>query len=126
MNDLEIINGSINETFSNNKYFYEVSVDSNVSTLIFSYDIDQNNTITIYGNDELTDGENHVYVEMYDGNEVITYTFLVNKEVVNNIISTNIKENNNDNNFDFLRVPMISSISFIIIVILFCIIFRKK
>lgn len=122
---LDILNGNINEVFNPDIYEYEVSVDSSVSTLIFSYDIDSDYNVTIYGNDELTDGENHVYFEVSDEESVVTYTFLVNKEVTNSVFSYK-EEVQDDSYFYKHKEVIISIISLVIIVLLFILIFRKK
>lgn len=122
IDNLEIINGSINQMFNKDKFEYVVSVDSSVSTLIFSYDLVEDAEVTIYGNDELTDGENHVYLEVYSNDKVTTYTFVVNKETVNEVFNYEVSM---QKEFKY-KTPIIFGSCFILIVVLFCIIFKKK
>lgn len=122
IDNLEIINGSINQMFNKDKFEYVVSVDSSVSTLIFSYDLVEDAEVTIYGNDELTDGENHVYLEVYSNDKVTTYTFVVNKETVNEVFNYEVSM---QKEFKY-KTPIIFGCCFILIVVLFCIIFKKK
>lgn len=124
--NLTIENGNMNNIFSQDIYEYEVSVDSSVSSLIFSYDLSDEYNVTIYGNDELTGGENHVYLEVSDDNSVTSYIFVVDKEETEQVFNYNIKEEENLNYFYKNKELIISGISFILIVLLFVIIFKKR
>jgi len=91
LNNLEILNGSITPVFDSNIKDYEVEVSDTTISLVMQYDTDENNKITIYGNDNLLNGENHVLIEVYDGNNVNTYTLTVYKGLKD--VSTKINEN---------------------------------
>ena len=91
LNNLEILNGSITPVFDSNIKDYEVEVSDTTISLVMQYDTDENNKITIYGNDNLLNGENHVLIEVYDGNKVNTYTLTVYKGLKD--VSTKINEN---------------------------------
>ena len=79
LNNLEILNGSITPVFNSILKNYEVHVDDTVISLVMQYDTDNSNKVTIYGNDNLLNGENHVLIEVYDGNKLDTYTLTVYK-----------------------------------------------
>ena len=91
LNNLEILNGSITPVFDSSIKDYEVEVSDTTISLVMQYDTDENNKITIYGNDNLLNGENHVLIEVYDGNKVNTYTLTVYKGLKD--VSTKINEN---------------------------------
>ena len=85
LNNLKILNGSITPVFDSSIKDYEVEVSDTVISLVMEYDTDENNSITIYGNHNLSIGENHVLVEVYDGTNVNTYTLTVYKGISSTI-----------------------------------------
>ncbi len=91
LNNLEILNGSITPVFDSNIKNYEVEVSDTAISLVMQYESDENSKVTIYGNDNLLNGENHVLIEVYDGNKVNTYTLTVYKGLKD--VSTKINEN---------------------------------
>ena len=130
LEDLKILNGSISPDFKSNVYEYEVVVDNTTFSLLINYQISNDKTIVIYGNDNLTEGQNHVLIEICDGKTVETYTLNVFKEETKSAASYE--------EFDSIEVPIentllkdittpgIFGIGFLIIIILFCIIFKRK
>jgi len=128
LDSLEILNGSITPEFKPEEYNYEVLVDENTLSLEIKYTAPKSSSVTIYGNDYLTSGENHVLIEVYES-EVKTYTLTVYKEEakVSSVISNYEKvEVDARSKFNEFITPAISITCFILIVFLFCIIFRKK
>ena len=129
LNNLQVLNGSLSPDFSSNIYEYEVEVDDAIS-LILEYDSQNDAPVTIYGNDNLTEGENHVLIEVFD-EKVTTYTLVVNKK-------TATAAANYHNTYEKVEVPIkneflndlitpgISVICFITIAILFAVIFHKR
>lgn len=91
LNNLEILNGSITPKFDSNIKDYEVEVSDTVISLVMQYESDNDSKVSIYGNDNLSNGENHVLIEVYDGNKVNTYTLTVYKGLKD--VSTKINEN---------------------------------
>ena len=85
LNNLKILNGSITPVFDSSIKDYDVEVSDTVISLVMEYDTDENNSITIYGNDNLSIGENHVLIEVYDGTNVNTYTLTVYKGISSTI-----------------------------------------
>lgn len=129
LEDLEVLNGSMTPEFKPGIYEYNVVVDENVMSLILDYQTLNDASVTIYGNDYLTSGENHVLIELYDG-QVKTYTLTVMKEESSFVsLFDNEYEKVEVGNFgvwkDYLT-PGISVLCFLTIVILFCVIFRKN
>ena len=129
LNSLKVLNGSLSPNFNSNIYEYEVEVDDAIS-LILEYDTSDNATVTIYGNDNLTEGENHVLIEVFD-EKVITYTLLVNKKTTETVagydnIYEKVEVSIKDEFLHDLITPGITVICFITIVILYSIIFHKR
>lgn len=130
LNNLEVVNGSISPEFKSDIFEYQVEVENDVLALVLDYDAPKNATITVYGNDYLTDGENHVIIEVYE-NELVTYTLTVYKEesqTVAGIENTyeKVEISANDSWAKDLITPGIGIVCFMTIIMLFCIIFRKK
>ncbi len=127
--DLNVLNGSINPSFSSNIFEYTVIV-SDVDKLELDLKVDKDLPVTIYGNDYLTDGENHVLIEIYD-EKVNTYILTVYKnseEAVTNVVSNTqkVEITTNDLLREDLLTPGIIATCFFIIVLLYVIIFHKK
>lgn len=129
LNDLEAVNGSMSPQFSPSILEYNVSVDEDVMSLILNYDAPIDATVTIHGNNYLTEGENHVLIEVYQ-NELVTYKLTVFKsssETMSGIMNDYQKVEVMESRwYDNLITPGISIVCFLTIVILFCIIFKKK
>ena len=128
LNNLNILNGSISPTFSPNVYDYNVEVVDAIS-LILEYDCDY--PITIYGNENLTEGESHVLIEVFDGSKVNTYTLVVNNKSTKEVASFNndyakVEIDAHSEVFNDIITPLISVVCFMTIVILFCLIFHKR
>lgn len=125
--DLKVLNGTMTPTFSSNVYEYNVEVDD-VDTLELEYIVDKELPVTIYGNEELTDGENHVLLEIYE-ERVTTYTLNVYKNADRLVMSDSIhstKAEINDNGFlNDILTPCIAVSCFMIIIILYSIVFHK-
>ena len=127
--DLNVLNGSINPSFSSNIFEYTIIV-SDVDKLELDLKVDKDLPVTIYGNDYLTDGENHVLIEIYD-EKVNTYILTVYKnseEAVTNVVSNTqkVEITTNDLLRDDILTPGIIATCFFIIVLLYVIIFHKK
>ena len=129
LNKLNVVNGSMTPSFSPKVLDYEVEVDDAIS-LVLEYEAENDAPVTIYGNDNLTEGENHVLIEVFD-EKVTTYTLLVNKKVHMPVAKF-------ENTYEKVEVPVrseflndlvtpgISVICFITIAVLFSIIFHSN
>ena len=126
--NLEVLNGEISPNFSSEVFNYVVNVNKDILTLVFNYDTCDNCTVTVYGNNNLTPGENHVLIEVYD-DKVTTYTLVVNKEytsetpVFKDVNSAKEIKDVSDKSY---ITPLIGTLCFFTILALFCIIFHKK
>ncbi len=126
LNDFTVKNGYMTSEFNPEVFSYEIELEEDEDTLDFTYNA--TGKVSIYGNDNLTYGDNHIIIEVYD-EKVVTYTFLVHKEKIKEasaipmeIQSPSIK----DNIINDIKTPGIAVLTFLIIAILYCIIFRKK
>ena len=130
LNSLEVVNGSISPEFKPDVFEYTVNVSDEVLALVLNCKADEGATITVYGNDYLTEGENHVIIEVYK-DELITYTLTVYKseetEVVDMYTNAQVLEVSQDSPWyeDYI-IPIISICCFITIITLFSIIFKKN
>ena len=127
--DLNVLNGNISPNFNSNIFEYTVIV-SNVDKLELDLKADKDLPVTIYGNDYLTDGENHVLIEIYD-EKLTTYVLTVYKnsdEVVTNVVNDVQKVEINTSSLlqEDILTPGIIAVCFIIIVFLYVTIFHKK
>lgn len=130
LESLEILNGDMTPKFNPNIYEYDVEVDDSAISLLFDYNVSENASVTIYGNDNLTYGQNHVLLEIYDG-QLKTYTFKVYKEKTAEVSSFNnsyekVEVSMQDQFLNDLITPGISSLCFLTIITLFCVIFKTK
>lgn len=124
---LEILNGSITPQFNTNIFDYDVYVDDTVFFLDLKYN--ENIDIVVYGNEYLTEGESRVLIEVFYNNKVYSYNLIVHKPKTETVFKTEqVIENISlkDQIISDIKLPLISSICFVIIVITFTILFRKK
>ncbi len=127
--DLKIINGNLELKFDKYTYLYTVTVDNNINSLEFTYSLADNTYIDIRDN-YLDKEENLVYIDVYNNEEVSTYTFYVYKENIeevsgidNYLASLEVK---NEDVTSLYKIQILSISMFLIIVIIYAIIFRRK
>ena len=82
LEDLEVLNGEMDLEFSSLINYYTVSVGNDVYSLNLNYKLSDNATLNIRNNESLQEGNNYVYLDVYEGNKVSTYTLEVYKEVL--------------------------------------------
>lgn len=82
LEDLEVLNGEMDLEFSSLIDYYTVSVGNDVYSLNLNYKLSDNATLNIRNNESLQEGNNYVYLDVYEGNKVNTYTLEVYKEVL--------------------------------------------
>ena len=126
--ELEVLNGSMTPNFSPDIYEYTVYI-SDEDSLDLKYKVENDLPVTIYGNEDLTDGESHVLLELFN-EKVITYKLTVNKNTEKSVSSENSTyekvEVNLPNTFlEDIKTPAITVTCFLIIATLFAVIFHK-
>lgn len=129
LNDLKILNGNLELEFNEYTYEYTVTVNADVTSLDFNYILTEDSYINIRNN-TLKQEENIVYIDVYNIDTSITYTFYVykkNSETVNgidNFVSSLEVKNNEE--VSLYKVQILTTSMFLLIVIVFSIIFRRK
>jgi len=129
LKELKILNGNLELAFNEYIYEYTVRVDDDINSLEFDYKLSEDSYINIRGN-IIDEEENLVYIDVYNVDELITYTFWVykdNTELVSDIDNfVNTLSISNKEEVSLYKVQILTVSIFLIIVILFSIIFRRK
>lgn len=81
LNDLNIINGELSPTFDALNNIYSVTVAEDVNSLVMEYVVEDGYIVNVIDNEDLSAGENEVYLQVIKDDEINTYTLLVYKEV---------------------------------------------
>ena len=127
--DLKITNGILELKFNKYTYEYTVTVDNNINNLEFSYELQDDCYVEIRNN-ELNNYENIVYLDVYNIDEFITYTFYVYKENSNEVNSIeNFKESleiNGKKDMEEYKIQILSISMFLLIILIFSIMFKRK
>ena len=79
LTDLEVLNGTLSPEFDIYNDIYSVTIDEDVEELVIDYTVEEGFVVNIIDNDSLTAGENEVYLQVIQGEEINTYTLLVYK-----------------------------------------------
>ena len=127
--ELEITNGLLDLKYNEYTYEYTVNVSDYITNLEFKYKLKDDCYVEIRNN-ELNNYENVVYLDVYNIDEFITYTFYVYKENSNelNSIETfkNSLEINAKKEIEEYKVQILSVSIFLLIIIIFSIMFKRK
>lgn len=127
--DLKITNGTLELKYNEYTYEYTVTVDNDINNLEFSYKLQDDCYVEIRNN-ELSNYENIVYLDVYNIDELITYTFYVYKENSNEANSIeNFKESleiSLNKDIEEYKVQILSISIFLIIIIIFSLMFKRK
>ena len=128
LNDLEIINGELSPEFDCLNNIYSVTIPENVDELVMDYSVTDGYIVNVIDNKDLASGENEVYIQVIKDEEINTYTLLVYKESSEPVF-------NYDYNLDTVEVeeelpeyvaPLIGGSCFLIILIVFLLLFKKR
>ena len=128
LNDLEIINGELSPEFDCLNNVYSVTISENVDELVMDYSVTDGYIVNVIDNKNLASGENEVYIQVIKDEEINTYTLLVYKESSEPVF-------NYDYNLDTVEVeeelpeyvaPLIGGSCFLIILIVFLLLFKKR
>ena len=129
LKDLKVLNGILDLNFDKYIYEYTVEVDSNVDSLDLEYTLEDEYNIDIRNNN-LVDGENIVYLDVYSVDYTYTYTLYVYKN--SDKTSSKIDEYKkkleviNNEKIEIYKVNILCISVFLLIVIIFSILFHKK
>lgn len=129
LTELKILNGILELKFDKYTYEYTVQVEDDIKRLDFEYLTTDNVSVNIRNN-YIYDGEGLVYVDVINNDNIITYTFSTHKETTNLVSGIDdykkSLELTKTDNIELYEIQILCSGVFIIIVIIFCLIFRKK
>jgi len=130
LKDLKILNGNLELKFNEYTYEYTIVVEDNIDSLEIEYVLEEGCTIDIKSN-TLTDGDNVVYLNIYDedlNSQIYTlYVYKENGETVSSIDNyVSSLDVNNIEEISLYKVQILTVSIFLMIVILFSIIFKRK
>lgn len=126
LSKLQITGVNLNETFKPDKYEYTVNLKENLSKLDIKLAAnDENATIEVLGNENLTEGENVVtiMVKSKDGTETATYQIVVNKS---GAITSDDGVQSNEKEKLFLYVAIGICVAAVLLIIIVIVKSRKK
>lgn len=126
--ELNILNGKLDLEFDKYNNIYTVEVEENINKLEFTYKISEGYNISV-NNNVLDEDINYVYVNVYNDTDFNTYTFIVNKNISE---TTSLIDDYKSKIFvkeeKVSKGEVIGIISgcFIILLIVFILLFKKK
>lgn len=129
LEDLKILNGDLELEFNEYTYEYTVVVKEDITSLKFDYILNNDCYINIRNNN-INNEENIVYVDVYNIDSQITYTFYVYREDskmvngIDNFVSS--LEISNNEEIALYKVQILTCSMFLVIVIIFSVIFKRK
>lgn len=128
MEDLAILNGVLSLKFDPLNTIYTVTTSENITSLELNYKLSEGASIKIDNNNLINDFTDVVLTVSKDNNQSIyhLYVYKENTSVntkINNTLEVNIPKKEELPNY---IAPLISIICFLIILIVFTILFRKK
>ena len=128
LNDLKVLNGNLELSFNNLNYEYTVEVEEDIKKLEFSFKYDDGVNIEVIDND-LKNIDNIVYIKVSKENEEDIYTLYVHKKVTNEVTGIDLFKSSLDiekEEIALYKVQILGISIFLIIVIIFCLLFKKR
>lgn len=126
MNNLEVLNGEMALKYDKNIDTYSIKVSSDVNALEIRYELDDTSTLNVYGNTLLSPGENKVILACKNNDDIRYITLVVNKEKALKTTSLNVDYRNEKKVLPSFTIPLIASICFVLILITYYLLFKKK
>lgn len=130
MESLEILNGELSPKYDKYNNIYTVSISNDVNVLDLKYNINENENINVYGNLDLKEGENKVIIAYTDASGEVDYiTLIVNKERTSTVLNDLTLDSNLEvmgNTIPFYTPYLIGASCFMIIILLYILIFKKR
>jgi len=129
LNDLKILNGNLELKYNKYTYEYTVTVEADINNLEFEYELEEDCYLNIRNN-KLNEGENIVYLDVYNVDREETYTLYVYKETTNLVSGIDAYKQSlavaGNEETETYKIQLLSVGVFILIVVIFALIFRKK
>lgn len=126
---LEVLNGELSVQFDPLNTRYTVKMTSEDSQLKLEVEANENDEISIFNN-EITDVKTEVVITVYNDEEMMSYYLevypLQSDEAASNEDYFSSLEIKTDTYMPEYIAPLIGGICFLIILFLFCILFKKK
>ena len=126
MNNLEVLNGEMALKYDKNIDTYSIKVSSDVNALEIKYELDDTSTLNVYGNTLLSPGENKVILACKNNDDIRYITLVVNKEKALKTTSLNVDYRNEKKVLPSFTIPLIASICFVLILVTYYLLFKKK
>lgn len=128
LTDLEVLNGALSPEFDIYNDIYSVTIDEDVDELVIDYTVEEGFVVNIIDNDSLTAGENEVYLQVIQGEEINTYTLLVYKEDSKPVINYELipEEVEVEEEMNLYTAPIIIISCLLIIFFFFWVLFHKR
>ncbi len=129
LESLEVLNGELTPKFDKYNNLYTVQIGNDVFSLELNYQVTSSANVSIFGNENLQEGENEVIITvMDDTNKMTEYNLLVMKEEAKTTSNTLITPEPLEVRKELpgYVAPLIAIICFTLILITFGLLFRKR
>lgn len=127
LKELKILNGELSLEFDSLNTIYTVNLSNDDNMLLLEYKIDENDNISIKGNN-LIEGKNEVVITVYNDKNSTSYYLEVYKDSSTNVVLNTSKEvgiNVAKTEMPDYVVPSIAVVCFLTILFLFVLLFKK-
>ncbi len=128
LKDLQILNGEMPLPFNSLNTIYTITVKDTETSLNIDYKIDSSDNISIFGNN-LTEELNEVVITVYNDTDMMSYYLYVYKEKSLETATDKTVFNSLEINKEALPsfvIPSIASACFVVILLFFTLLFKKK
>ena len=125
LKELKILNGELSLEFDSLNTIYTVNLSNDDNMLLLEYKIDENDNISIKGNN-LIEGKNEVVITVYNDKNSTSYYLEVYKDSSTNVVLNTSKEvgiNVAKTEMPDYVVPSIAVVCFLTILFLFVLLF---
>ena len=128
LKELKNLNGELSLEFDSLNTIYTVNLSNDDNMLLLEYKIDENDNISIKGNN-LIEGKNEVVITVYNDKNSTSYYLEVYKDSSTNVVLNTSKEvgiNVAKTEMPDYVVPSIAVVCFLTILFLFVLLFKKS
>ncbi|MCX4254647.1 MAG: hypothetical protein OSJ63_05210 [Bacilli bacterium] len=128
LKELKILNGELSLEFDSLNTIYTVNLSNDDNMLLLEYKIDENDNISIKGNN-LIESKNEVVITVYNDKNSTSYYLEVYKDSSTNVVLNTSKEvgiNVAKTEMPDYVVPSIAVVCFLTILFLFVLLFKKS
>ena len=128
LEELKVLNGDLSPKYDKYNNMYTVKINNDIKKVDFVFKEDDNLDISIYGNDNLKEGDNKIIIACSNGSKVNYIYITVIKAGIKEVINTSdfITPLEVANSMPIYTEPLIATSCFLIIVTIFLLMFGKK